>query len=207
MCSNADAHLKGEKVMVKKLRCTVIREDYVKVGGNGYGDVRLNVKVDGNKHDIFLSPSDAKKLRKQIKKALAEINGEDEQENKPDESAYIPHAGEVVEVFQNTVDHAFQIGQKVRVVEVEGESVKAQSLNGITHWWVGGDIKPIQNWKPKEGEKVLIVDSTLATCGGSRSFVGKFGIVGAIGGDVLQVYNEDKSDWFGFHISDLRPAE
>lgn len=209
MCSNADAHLKGEKVMAKKLRCEVEREDYVKADGRGFGDVRLHVKVDGNEHDIFLTPSDAKKLRKQIKSALAEIEDKHEEDiaEEKEESAYTPHVGEVVEIYRNMTGHRFRIGEKVRIVKLEDDGgIKAESLNGSGVWWVATDIRPIQNWKPKEGEKVLIVDSTYIPCEGSESFVGKFGTVESIPSPI-SVYNEDESDWFNFNLSDLRPAE
>lgn len=197
--------------MVKKLRCTVENKDYIKACERGYGDVRLHVKVDGNKHDIFLTPSDAKKLRKQIKKALIEIEGEPEEEipAEKEEPAYIPHVGEVVEVYRNTEGHCFQVGERVRIQENDavGDFV-AEYLDKRDFWFVKNDIRPIPNWKPKKGEKVLIVDSTSVPTSTTLSWIGKFGYIRFEEGDgEYTVYNEDKSDWFVFNFSDLRPAE
>lgn len=195
--------------MVKKLRCDVDPADWVRIVKYGEA-IAVQVNVGGEKTDIFLTHSDAKKLRKQIKKALIEIDGEleDDIPAEKEEPAYIPHIGEVVEVYRNTVGHVFEIGQKVRAVEVKDGRVKAESLNSQGHWWVGGDIRPIQKWEPKEGEKVLIVDSTFVPSGTTLSWIGKFGYIRWDAGDgEYAVWNEDKSDWFCFNFSDLRPAE
>lgn len=213
MCSNADAHLKGDKFMVKKLRCEVDGKDWVLAeSGVHYVEICMHSGELGGITNIFLSPKSAKKLRKQIKAALAEIEGEPEEDivEEKEEPAYIPHVGEVVEVYRNTSYHGFSVGQKVRVTEagngLRGCHARALDTEG-RDWAVTRDIRPIQNWKPKEGEKVLIVDSTYVPSDTTRSWAGNFGIIGASAGDVVQVYNEDKSDWFRFHASDLRPAE
>lgn len=211
MCSNADAHLKGDKVMAKKLRCDVYELDWVKVEDNGeHVEIIVHNSGSGVNERIYLTPENAKKLRKQINVALAEIECEPEEDiaDEKEEAEYIPHVGEVVEVYRNTVFHQFYIGDRVRIVSVgDGGYIKAEYLNGSGVWWVASDIRPIQNWKPKEGEKVLIVDSTFAPNNTTRSWVGNFGIIGPNAGGVALVYNEDKSDWFGFYASDLRPAE
>ena len=192
--------------MVKKLRCDVVTSDWVRVVKYGE-DIAVQVNVGGENTDIFLTHENAKKLRKQIKVALAEIEGEDGQDDQEkEEPAYIPHVGEVVEVYRNTCGHAFNIGEKVRFFITAAGNWGGKKLDGSDWWAVGGDIRPIQNWKPKEGEKVLIVGSTYLPCEGSESFVGKFGTVKRIPGSI-SVYNEDKSDWFNFNLSDLRPAE
>lgn len=111
-----------------------------------------------------------------------------------------------MEVYRNTCCHGFNIGEKARFFITPAGIPGGKKLDGSDWWAVGSDIRPIQNWKPKEGEKVLIVDSTFSPSPGSKSFVGNFGYIKWFARTTL-VYNEDKSDWFGFNLSDLRPAE
>ena len=55
------------------------------------------------------------------------------------------------------------------------------------------------------GQKVLVTASTLIPCRSSRDMVGKFGFIKDIGLRSYSVWNEYKSDWFGFYPSDLQP--
>ena len=133
MCSNADAHLKGDRFMVKKLRCEVDGADWVLAeSGVHYVEICMHSGEFGGITNIFLSPKSAKKLRKQIKVALAEIEDEPTEEiaEEKEEPAYIPHVGEVVEVYRNTCGHKFRIGEKVRVKHVSGSSARAEHLDG-----------------------------------------------------------------------------
>ena len=207
MCSNADAHLKGEKVMVKKLRCDVVPRDWVRAVKYAE-DIAVQVKVGGEKTDIFLNPENAKKLRKQIKAALAEIEGEDGQDDQEkEEPEYIPHVGEVVEVVENTSAHKFKVGQQVRTLDIYDGYCKFSSLDTSTEWYVKNtDIRPIQNWKPKEGEKVLIVDSTLVPTALTKSCIGGFGTFRLYDIDI-DICIVDCGEVVCFNLSDLRPAE
>lgn len=217
--------------MVKKLRCQVVSDDWVKVEADG-GTVGITARSDGRDSHIYLTPSDAKKLRKQIKKALVEIDGEDEyaygnpivaeespelianvdldvlrpQTGKQDEPAYTPHVGEVVEVYRNTVLHGFDIGEKVRVTISDGR-VRAEHLDKHNSWAATPDIRPIQNWEPKEGEKVLIVDSTFVPVPGSKTMIGRFGVIKCEDDERLLVRLVSGEDAAIFNLSDLRPAE
>lgn len=67
--------------MVKKIRCKAASKDWVNATEGLDGEsVCITNKVEGNFTNIILTPSDARKLRKQIKRALEAIEGT-EQEN------------------------------------------------------------------------------------------------------------------------------
>lgn len=137
--------------MVKKIRCKYAPEDHISahcdfcVPGN---DIRLDITVDGEDERIYLTPENARKLRKQIKKALAEIDGEsgeseteDSPEGAPDgaQANWVPKVGEIVVVYRNTTDHKFIIGEHVRAL---GYGM-AEHLDGHDYWWCGADIRPL----------------------------------------------------------------
>ena len=135
--------------MAKKIRCAVYRKDWVRVGSCDDGDIEVKFKVEDTKSYIFLSVESAKKLIKQIKKALPEEFSETTESgfDPVAESVWIPKVGEVVEVFQNTTCHDFSIGEKVRVIEVESNGsytqIAAKCLDGSDYWYVNHDIRPI----------------------------------------------------------------
>ena len=50
--------------------------------------------------------------------------------------------GEIIRVIQNRSNHAFEIGEKVRVTRVyntKKERVKAEHLDGRDFWWLHDD--------------------------------------------------------------------
>ncbi len=65
--------------MVKKIRCSVDGNDWVRGEISSNGD-RVRVTMAGNDDllAVVLTPTDARKLRKQIKKALEAIECEEE---------------------------------------------------------------------------------------------------------------------------------
>ena len=65
--------------MGKKLRCSVVESDWIGRCEECCGDVAIMVCIDNKKEHILLTPSDARKLRKQIKKALEAIEGTEQE--------------------------------------------------------------------------------------------------------------------------------
>ena len=84
--------------MTKKIRCAVYRKDWIRVNGCNEEDIEIEVKVEDTYHLIFLSVESAKKLIKQIKKALPEEEFSETTESGFDpvaESQWIPKVGEI----------------------------------------------------------------------------------------------------------------
>lgn len=138
--------------MAKKIRCAVYRKDWIRVNGCNEEGIEIEVKVADTHKLIFLSVESAKKLIKQIKKALLEEDSELPETTESgfdpvEESKWIPKVGEIVEVFQNTKYHDFDIGEKFVVTGVESLSdhllIKAKQLDGFSCWYVSGDIRPL----------------------------------------------------------------
>lgn len=135
--------------MVKKIRCVVDDRDWVKAEPYPLdGEVMISFVADNNAGNIWLTPSDARKLRKQIKKALEAIEGVNEEEA-PKEEPNFPdwfQAGAIVEITGNSNDHHFRIGEKVRVGEDEGDdgdSIRCDYLDGHDYWFIQpSDCKP-----------------------------------------------------------------
>ena len=135
--------------MVKKIRCKIDSNDWVSSDVSSTGkNVRVKMGVDGVCQTVLLTPSDARKLRKQIKKALEAIEGVDEEEveePKEEPSTKDPHfpdwfqKGKIVEITGNSNMHHFEIGEKVRVVG----GMQCEDLDGRDYWFVlPGDCKP-----------------------------------------------------------------
>ena len=66
--------------MVKKIRCDEVETDWVKAEVSVQGDtVNVEMMFNGMARNVILTPADALKLRKQIKKALEAIEGTDQE--------------------------------------------------------------------------------------------------------------------------------
>ena len=66
--------------MVKMLRCTTGNGDGISVDSYAIEvEICLNIFLEESVEYIFLTPSDARKLRKQIKKALDAIEGTEQE--------------------------------------------------------------------------------------------------------------------------------
>ena len=115
--------------MVKKLRCTVENADWIGKCQPCDGDVGVGIFIDGTSDNIFLTPADARKLRKQIKKALEAIEGVNEEE---DEGDWFKH-GNVFEIIDNSNGHGFSIGAKVEFKNEETEINKDK--DGVVWAW------------------------------------------------------------------------
>ena len=135
--------------MVKKIRCKIDSNDWVSSDVSGTGkNVMVKMEFDDVCRTVILTPSDARKLRKQIKKALEAIEGvdeEDTEEPKDDPKPKDPNfpdwfqKGEIVEITGNSNLHQFKIGEKVRVVG----GMQCEGLDGSNWWYVlPDDCKP-----------------------------------------------------------------
>ena len=106
--------------MVEKIRCAVADSDWVKAEPYPRDrEVVISFSEGDNVGNICLTPTDARKLRKQIKKALEAIEGvEDEAAEEPKTNPRFPdwfQPGAIVAITDNNNDHHFKIGEKVRV--------------------------------------------------------------------------------------------
>ena len=135
--------------MVKKIRCKIDSNDWVSSDVSGTGkNVRVKMEFDDVCRTVILTPADARKLRKQIKKALEAIGGVNEEEAPKEESNFPDwfQAGAIVEITGNSNDHHFRIGEKVRVGEDEGDdgdSIRCDYLDGHDYWFIQpSDCKP-----------------------------------------------------------------
>lgn len=65
---------------MRKIRCKTNANDFIKVHGDGWveeGECAIELHADSGK--IILSPAKIRKLRKQLKRALIEIEGEQDE--------------------------------------------------------------------------------------------------------------------------------
>ena len=135
--------------MVKKIHCKIDENDWVKAEASlSEENITISMMELGNQHSVILTPADARKFRKQIKKALEAIEGVDEEEalkkdpNFPDWF----QKGAIVEITDNSNEHAFAIGEKVRVgteLGDEGAAIRCDYLDGRDYWYVlPSDCKP-----------------------------------------------------------------
>ena len=58
---------------MKKIKCDWVTEDFLKLKVSDYLDVIVTVKQNGKESKVHLSPDKIRKLRKQLKRALVEI--------------------------------------------------------------------------------------------------------------------------------------
>lgn len=130
--------------MVKKIRCDVDSSDWVRgeISSNGE-HVRVTMAGNDAGLTVILTPSDARKLRKQVKKALEAIECEEEEKEEPKpKNPRFPdwfREGAIVEIVGNSNKHQFEIGDKVRVIT----SLRCEDLDGRDWWFVlPADCKP-----------------------------------------------------------------
>lgn len=116
---------------MKKIRCALNPDEFIKVQGGGWeeeGYYSIELRADSGK--VILSPDKIRKLRKQLKRALIEIEGE----KKGDDWF---SAGKTVRVTNNFMGHSFLIGDMVRIVDInEGGVAKAEYLDGRDYWFL-----------------------------------------------------------------------
>lgn len=60
---------------MKKIHCDFYGEDFLKISHVDSSDIFLGVKQDGKLAGIRIGPDKIRKLRKQLKRALIEIEG------------------------------------------------------------------------------------------------------------------------------------
>ena len=130
--------------MVKKIRCVVDDRDWVKA--EPYlrdKDVLISFVADNNAGNIWLTPANARKLRKQIKKALEAIEGVDEEEEEPKEAttsnAPIPKfsVGDKVIITEEGT-HGFKEGEEVTLVRYQPTGWQHyEASNGEENGWLG----------------------------------------------------------------------
>lgn len=116
---------------MKKIKCSVNPEDFIKVQGDGWvedGNFAIDLHADSGR--VILSPSKIRKLRKQLKRALIEIEGE-----KKEDDWF--SAGKIVRVTNKFMGHGFPIGDMVRIVDINEDGVaKAEYLDGRDYWFL-----------------------------------------------------------------------
>ena len=111
---------------MKKIYCDSNPRDFLVVSvscGYAYIDAQAGGKIT----EIELSPNKIRKLRKQLKRALIEIEGEKAEDTTPRNWF---SEGKIVRVTNNLSLHGFWIGDMVRVVDIEGGIAKAEYPDG-----------------------------------------------------------------------------
>lgn len=132
--------------MVKKIHCKVVDNDWVRVTEGLDGEsVCVTNKVDGVITNILLTPADARKLRKQIKKALEAIEGVDEEEAAPETSSPQFSVGDRVKIVGFSIlgreTSTRPSGTIHEVTEVDVSDAKfPYSLDGV--WFPASSVAP-----------------------------------------------------------------
>ena len=144
--------------MVKKLRCTVVGNDWVKAEPYPRDkEVLISFVEGGNEGYIFLTPDDARKLRKQIKKAIEAIEGvenveEDAEKEAATSNAPIPKfsVGDKVIITEKGT-HGFEKGEEVTLVRYQPTGWQHyEASNGEENGWLGfHEFEPSQQEKSK----------------------------------------------------------
>lgn len=116
----------------------------VSMQSNGLGNPEYSVKLDADK---------IRKLRKQLKRALSEIEGDTGHKDTTWKAHYLEAEGEkeedwfsvgrIVKVTANSNEHEFKIGESVKIVGdiTQGPSIYArvEYLDGDDYWWLRKD--------------------------------------------------------------------
>lgn len=115
---------------MKKIRCDWYVNDFLRIEVVDGSNVIITAKQNGNKSRVRINPDKIRKLRKQLKRALIEIEGE-----KKEDDWF--SAGKIVRVTNNFMGHGFPIGDMVRIVDInEGGVAKAEYLDGRDYWFL-----------------------------------------------------------------------
>ena len=114
---------------MKKIYCSSSPDDFLVVSVS-FGYAYIDTQQGDESAEIELSPTKIRKLRKQLKRALIEIEGE-----KKEDDWF--SAGKIVRVTNNFMGHGFPIGDMVRIVDInEGGVAKAEYLDGRDYWFL-----------------------------------------------------------------------
>ena len=124
---------------MKKIRCNSNPADFLAVSVFA-GCVYIDAQQGDESTEIELSPDKIRKLRKQLKRALIEIEGE--RPETPTEDNWFSK-GKLVKVVANNNSHEFPIGENVKIVSGIEKDIhvfaKAEYLGGHDFWWVRKD--------------------------------------------------------------------
>ena len=125
---------------MKKIYCELANDDYAKISVED-GLVNLSVAQGDDVNVVVFSPDKIRKLRKQLKKALLQIEGvKDEAED----DWFSP--GKKVVITQNDSSHQFPIGTVaiMRKNELNDDRSKhCEYLDGHDYWFIRrSDCKP-----------------------------------------------------------------
>ena len=144
--------------MVKKLRCAVEDGDWI--DAKQYcsdQEVLISFVEGGDEGYIFLTPTDARKLRKQIKKALEALEGVESVEEEAEEEAATSNApipkfsvGDKVIITEEGT-HGFEKGEEVTLVRYQPTGWQHyEASNGEENGWLGfHEFEPSQQEKSK----------------------------------------------------------
>ena len=136
--------------MVKKIHCSIDSNDWVSSDVSGTGkNVRVKMEFDDVCRTVILTPADARKLRKQIKKALEAIEGDGGETEEPKDDPHQYSVGDKVRIVGNKwekddIGHEFNIGDIVTITKIDQEDHK-QPYQGNESWdgWLAADdIEP-----------------------------------------------------------------
>ena len=125
---------------MKKIYCDLHSKDFVSIDFDGeYAE--LSVWRDGEPNFSYLSPDKIRKLRKQLKKALLQIEG-----NSLTEDDDWFSKGRIVEITGNKNSHYFPIGELVMIDymdKVDSPFARCKSLcSGASSVVMKSDCKP-----------------------------------------------------------------
>lgn len=114
---------------MKKIYCSSNPEDFLEVSVS-CGWAYIDTRQGDQSTEIALSPTKIRKLRKQLKRVLIDIEGE-----KKEDDWF--SAGKTVRVTNNFMGHGFLIGDMVRIVDINEDGVaKAEYLDGRDYWFL-----------------------------------------------------------------------
>ncbi len=115
---------------MKKIYCDWSVNDFLQIEVVDGSNVIITAKQNENKSRVRINPDKIRKLRKQLKRALIEIEGE-----KKEDDWF--SAGKIVRVTNNFMGHCFPIGDMVRIVDInEGGVARAEYLGGRDYWFL-----------------------------------------------------------------------
>ena len=132
--------------MVKKIRCKISANDWVNSQVSRSGkNIKILMSGGDEQRAVILTPADARKLRKQIKKALEAIEGDGGEAEEPKDDPHQYSVGDKVRIVGNKwekddIGHEFNIGDIVTITKIDQEDHK-QPYQGNESWdgWLAAD--------------------------------------------------------------------
>ena len=123
---------------MKKIRCDWDEKDFLKLKVADHSDVIVTVKQGDKRSRVRICPEKIHKLRKQLKRALIEIEDDSWEEKKDqDEGDDWFSAGKTVKVTGNSSRHEFPVGEVVRIIRIDCYgNAKSEYLDGHDYWWL-----------------------------------------------------------------------